>query len=111
MKSKSLFLPLLAFLCLPAVLPTTTTGANIESPAASNFLSGAEGEILAEINLARTQPQQYAAYVEEFKKYYKGQHIVLPGRRPISTFDGVAAVDEAIAFLRAAKPVTALEAS
>lgn len=110
MKSKSLLFPLLAFVCLISFL-SPAASSNDGPPAASNFLSSTESEILAEMNLARTQPQAYAAHLEDFKNYYKGKHLLLPGKRPLSTFDGVEAVDEAIAFLRAAKPLAALEPS
>jgi uncharacterized protein YkwD len=111
MKVRPLLLPLLAFVCLLSVL-SPVASSNDKSSVNTGFLSPAENDLLAEINLARTQPQQYAAYVEEFKKYYQGMRLLLPGRqRAISTFEGVAAVDDAIAFLRAAQPITPLEAA
>lgn len=113
MKSRNLLFPLLAFVCLLSLLSTVASSSAADTPRASTgFLSGAETEILAELNLARTQPQQYAAYLEEFKKYYAGMRLMLPGsKRALTTFEGVRAVDEAITFLRAASPVSALEAS
>lgn len=111
MKTRTLLFPLVALVCLLSLLSTVASSS--DQPSASlGFLSSAESEMLIEMNLARTQPQQYAAYVEEFKKYYQGQRLLLPGsKRAISTFDGVGAVDEAINYLRAAKPVPALEAA
>ena len=113
MKSRTLFFPLLAFACVISLLSSVVGSSSADSPPASGgFLSAAETEILAEMNLARTQPEQYAAHLEEFKKYYEGMRLTLPGsKRALSTFEGVRAVDEAIAFLRAASPVPALEAS
>lgn len=74
-----------------------------------DYLSPLELEILDEMNLARMEPHRYAAFVEEFKTYYNGQKLSLPGRqKAILTFEGVAAVDEAINFLRAAKPLPPL---
>lgn len=111
MKVRSLLLPLLAFVCLVSVL-SPVAGSSDKATVSASFLSAAENEFLAEINLARTQPQQYAAYVEEFKKYYQDKRLLLPGHaRAISTFEGLAAVDDAISYLRAAQPVTPLEAS
>lgn len=105
---RNLVFPLLTFVCAISFL--SAAGRSSDGPSsAPSFLSAAENEILAEMNLARTQPQQYAAYVEEFKKYYKGQRLLLLGRRPIATNEGESAVDEAINFLRAAKPLPALE--
>lgn len=111
MKSRLLLFPLLAFVCLVSSLPPAVSSSAKPSIPTGGVLSTAENEILSEINLARTQPQQYAAYLEDFKKYYQGNRLVLPGKRPLSTFDGVAAVDEAIAYLRAARPAPALEAA
>ena len=75
-----------------------------------SFLSPLEIEIADEMNLARTEPQRYAAFIEEFKKYYQGNQLKLPGRSKATvTFEGVAAVDEAISFLRTAKPLPAME--
>lgn len=111
MTSRRLFLPLLVLLCSLSLISLVPCSSAYHSATTVAFLSSAENEILAEMNLARTQPQQYADYLVEFKKYYQGSRLVIPGRRPISTFDGEAAVDEAISFLRAAQPVSALEAS
>lgn len=74
-----------------------------------DYLSQLELEILDEMNLARVEPQKYAAFVEDFKKYYKGSQLTLPGRtKAIVTFEGIAAVDEAIGYLRAAQPLPPL---
>jgi uncharacterized protein YkwD len=110
MKPRSLISPLVAFVCLLSLLSPVARSSDQPSNPAS-FLSTAENDLLAEINLARTQPQAYAAYLVEFKKYYQGQRLVLPGKRPIVTFDGERAVDEAIEFLRAARPAPAMEAA
>lgn len=113
MKSRSLIFPLLAFACLISLFSPIVGSSSADNPRASTgFLSAAETEILAEMNLARTQPQQYAAYLEEYRKYYQDMRLMIPGsKRALTTFEGVRAVDEAIAFLRAASPVAALEAS
>jgi uncharacterized protein YkwD len=79
-----------------------------ENTAAISFMSQLEKEIVDEMNLARTEPQKYAAFVEEFKKYYDGNRLMIPGRKKaLVTNDGIAAVDEAIGFLRAAQPLPA----
>lgn len=78
--------------------------------AAASFLSQLEREIIDEMNLARTQPQTYAAFIEEFKKYYRGNQLTLPGmKQALVTFEGTAAVDEAVNFLRAARPLPAMK--
>jgi uncharacterized protein YkwD len=73
------------------------------------YLSPLENEIIAEINLARAQPQAYAAYLEETKKYYSGNQIRRPGKPPETVVEGVSALDEAIQFLRAARPLPPLQ--
>jgi uncharacterized protein YkwD len=80
-----------------------------ESNPRLSFLSPLEQDIIDEMNLARMEPQKYAAFVEEFKKYYKGNQLTLPGRqKALVMADGLAAVDEAINFLRAAQPLPAM---
>lgn len=73
------------------------------------FLSPLENEIIAEINLARAQPQAYASYLEELKRYYVGNQIRRPGKPAEATVEGVAALDEAIQFLRVARPLPPLQ--
>ncbi|HYG81088.1 MAG TPA: CAP domain-containing protein [Pyrinomonadaceae bacterium] len=74
----------------------------------AGLLSPLEAEIIDEMNLARAEPQKYAAFVEEYKKYYNGNRLLLPGRQALVTAEGLAAVDEAVNFLRAAKPLPPL---
>ena len=97
-------------------LSSTGAGPVVEvAPKSANkpsaaFLSQLEMEIIDEMNLARSDPKRYAAFVEEFKTYYNGNRLMIPGRaKAISTFDGIPAVDEAINFLRAAEPLPPLE--
>lgn len=70
-----------------------------------------EGEVLAEINLARTRPQEYAAYLEQLKPYFKGKTFQPPGQPATTTQEGTAAFDEAIGALRALKPQTPFSVS
>ncbi|HEY6188529.1 MAG TPA: CAP domain-containing protein [Pyrinomonadaceae bacterium] len=85
-----------------------SVSANITIPKLE-FLSPLESEIVAEINLARAQPQVYASYLEETKKFYSGNQIRRPGRAVEVTVEGLTALDEAIAFLRAAQPLPPLQ--
>ncbi|MDT4969063.1 MAG: hypothetical protein QOJ64_3800 [Acidobacteriota bacterium] len=74
------------------------------------FISQLEQEIIQEMNLARTEPQKYAAFVDEYRKYYDGNRLTVPGRKKaIITNDGIAAVDEAVNFLRAQRPLPAFD--
>lgn len=73
-----------------------------------DYLSPAEQEILAEINRARAEPQTYIAYLEELKKYFKGNQLARPGKQSMTTMEGIAAVDDAITYLRTVKPLPPL---
>ena len=73
------------------------------------FISATEEEILNEINLARTNPQQYATYLEQWRRNYVGNRVQISGRAAFVTIEGSRAVDEAISFLRAAQPLPPLQ--
>jgi uncharacterized protein YkwD len=75
------------------------------------FLSPLEVEVLNEINLARTNPEQYLSFLEGQRPLYHGKRFERPGEIPIITQEGVAALDEAINYLRSAKPVPPLDPS
>lgn len=62
-------------------------------------------EVVSEMSLARTQPKAYAGFLRRLRERYDGDLIREPGRRPTRTFEGLAALEEAIAFLEAAAPV------
>jgi uncharacterized protein YkwD len=65
--------------------------------------------ILAEINLARMRPLQYAERLRRFRAYFRGKVVHEPGRpRDVETVEGVSAVDEAIAFLEQQSPLPPL---
>lgn len=66
-------------------------------------------QILAETNLARTQPAKYAAYLRQMKSRFVGKAYRLPNSAAmVMTSEGVPAVDEAIAFLSQQKPLPPL---
>lgn len=96
----------------PGISQTAQIGgsvaANIPLPALE-FLSPLENEIIAEMNLARTQPKAYAAFLEETKKFYSGNQLRYPGRASEVTVEGLSAVEEAISFLRAQNPLPPLK--
>ncbi len=64
---------------------------------------------MEEMNLARTKPLIYAGYLKEFRNNFEGKFYRLPGMViDIETKEGVAAVDEAIAFLVSQKTLPSL---
>lgn len=95
----------------------TETQAAAVAPAAS--LSPLEKDLVQEINLARTQPKAYAAFLEQLRPNYKGGRGQGPGRTTVTqdgqttliTAEGPKALDEAIAFLRSTPPLPPLEVS
>ncbi len=60
------------------------------------------------INLARTDPAAYAQRLRTHRRLYDGEVFREPGAIPIRTEEGVAAVDEAIAFLERQTPLPPL---
>lgn len=78
---------------------------------ASASLSAFEKGIIDETNLARKNPAAYAAQMQKIRQYYKGNRFELPGQIPILTQEGVKAVDEAINYLKSAKPLPPITAS
>lgn len=96
-------------LWLPVLLVALPTGALSASP--SDDLSAMEREVVAELNLARTQPQAYAKFVAELFPYYRGRRLERPGRIALRTQEGRAAAEEAVRFLRKAKPLKLLRTS
>lgn len=61
-----------------------------------------EQRLLAELNRARSDPAGYAETLKEYRGYYRGQLVAVPGAPVLyQTQEGVAPVDEAIAFLAA----------
>lgn len=67
------------------------------------------GQVLAEINLARSEPSKYVGFLCEYGKLFKGKLYQIPGMDlPRETDEGVAAVDEAIKFLSHQKPLSPL---
>ena len=85
------------------------------------YLSSLEKDVLQEMNLARTQPKAYAAFVEKLRpNYVRGQQqaggghttsVTAGGRTTIVTAEGPKALDEAVAFLRTTAPLPALTVS
>jgi len=73
-------------------------------------LSAAEQDLLNEINQVRTNPQTYATHLEKLKPQFSGKEYKA-GPIAVTTQEGWSAVQEAIAFLRSAKPVGPLSTS
>lgn len=71
-----------------------------------------EQEVLAELNLARQKPQEYAKILEAHRKLYRADNAYsLPDGTLMATQEGVKAVDEAIAYLKKAGAIGPLAMS
>jgi uncharacterized protein YkwD len=81
------------------------------SGGAAFALPAFENELLDEINFARTRPQEYAAFLEQLRPGFKGKTFRLAGGLEVATTEGAAALDEAINFLKSARPLPPLGAS
>ncbi|MCM0082398.1 CAP domain-containing protein [Geomonas sp. Red32] len=66
-------------------------------------------QVVAEINLARTQPRRYAQYLRELRRSYWGKFYRAPGSlATVVTSEGGGAVDEAIGFVERQAPLPPL---
>lgn len=65
--------------------------------------------VLDEINTARQKPQQYIAYLEEYRERFSGSNVKNSDGKTLRTIEGVAVIDEAIAFLKTLAPVEPLQ--
>lgn len=77
----------------------------------SVYLSDLEREVVAELNLARTQPTRYADFLIEYSKLFVGRELRESGEITIMTNEGRSAVNEAIRFLRNQRLLPYLTAS
>lgn len=107
------FAPL--YVCLSAALLALllpAAHARAQNMAASGVAAAAlEREMIAEINFARTRPAEYAALLEGWRAYYSGNEFRQPGKRALTTAEGVGALEEAVRALRATRPLGALDVS
>jgi Cysteine-rich secretory protein family len=100
--------PFLALVIFAALLLNRTSWAEANK-APRCFEDGAA--VVREMNLARQHPDVYAGYLEEVRVHFRGDFLVLPGRTILRSRDGVAAIDEAIRFLRRVRPMAPLAIS
>ena len=64
-----------------------------------------ERAVVEEMSAARVAPRAYVRHLEALRPYFEGTLWRLPGRVPLRTEEGVAALDEAIRFLETVRPV------
>ena len=105
-----------AIIALVATFAAFTTFQSTHSQTNKSSSSGAamtdsERDLLNEINQARANPQLYANYLEKLKPQFSGKQYTPAGKDPLTTEEGWNAVDEAIKFLKALKPLPPLMTS
>jgi uncharacterized protein YkwD len=101
--SSALCLAILSFLSNSSAQPLDSPG--------SETLSTLEKGITHEMNMARENPGKYVTFLEQSKRNYSGKRLQRPGNIILITQEGVSAVNEAIRFLRTAKPLSSLQSS
>lgn len=85
-----------------SVAKTETNSTANQVPATVLKFKSSEMEqaILNEINIARTQPQVYIQYLENYKKQFKGNNVTLSKGLYLETKEGIVPVDETIEVLK-----------
>ncbi|MBU7584543.1 MAG: CAP domain-containing protein [Nostoc sp. TH1S01] len=76
-----------------------------------NYLSLIEQQVISETNKVRQNPQAYISILENYRKKFQDKRVKLSPNSYLITQEGSKAVDEAIAFLKSARPVGALSVS
>lgn len=93
---------------LPLILAANLAArAAMPDPALAHDLA-VDAAVLAELNRARTAPAAFAASLADQRAFYHGTLYVRPGQDIFETEEGVAPVDEAIAFVREERAGNAL---
>ncbi|MUG94764.1 CAP domain-containing protein [Scytonema sp. UIC 10036] len=77
----------------------------------SGYLSTLEQQVIVEMNRVRTNPQAYIPIMESYRQRFQGKKVKLSERVFLLTQEGVTAVDEALDFLRNARPLNPLTIS
>ena len=66
-------------------------------------------DVVAEMNLARTQPRVYAQMLAAWLPYYHGNVLELPGKVALQTQEGARATEEAMQYLQRTQPLPPLK--
>jgi hypothetical protein len=104
MKVRLLLLGLCTIVIVVLFAGSNRTRSQTIQLASGGGLSQVERDLLSEINQARAHPGDYASYLEKLKPLFKGKVYAPSGQEAYTTQEGWSAVEEAMKFLRAAKP-------
>ena len=110
MKARFPLIALVAAFAIFTAFQSTHSQTN-KSSGSGTALTEPERDLLNEINQARANPQLYATHLENLKPQFSGKQYTPAGKDPLTTEEGWNAVDEAIRFLKALKPLPPLVAS
>ncbi|NTW51650.1 MAG: CAP domain-containing protein [Chlorobiaceae bacterium] len=81
----------------------------IDTTRGADYMTRTERQVVIEINMMRSDPARYAQrYLVPLRSYYQGRLIKFPGKIPLSTREGVAALEECIRELKRASPLPCL---
>lgn len=81
---------------------------NVAAPSTAP-LASREQQLLDEINYARANPTLYIKFLEEYRTFYRDKSIYFPDGYSLVSNEGVAALEEAIIFLKTLTPLPPLE--
>ena len=101
---------LFALCCALAALIPINGISRSQTTKATPSLSQSEQDLLNEINQARANPQIYAGYLEKLKPLFNGKQYRTE-TLDVQTQEGWNAVEDAIGFMRTAKPAGPLNTS
>ncbi|MBE9004222.1 CAP domain-containing protein [Fortiea sp. LEGE XX443] len=79
--------------------------------AKANYLSTLEQQVISEMNKVRQNPKAYIPILETYRKRFQGKNVRLSQNSYLITQEGIKAVNEALAFLKSARPVGVLSIS
>ena len=111
MKKQSYLSILLIFNLLTSYIAPYNNDKSPKKEEKPGYLSDMGCEVIAEINLARTEPKVYADFFAAYSRFFVGDELHEPGKTILMTREGKSAVNEAISFLRNQKPLLKLTAS
>lgn len=93
---------------LPAVPTANGVASVMTGPGPVGGEAQLSREVMEEMNHLRVDPLGYVSVLEAYRLQFDGNIVIRPGRINIQTREGVAAVDEAIRFLRRQQPLPPL---
>ena len=111
MKARLVLSVALCFAVLVFVSIKSSPSTHSQTKKNAATLSQDEQALLNEINQARAHPQVYASYLEKLKPLFNGKTYKPDAQDAFDTQEGWNAVEDAIRFMKAAKPLGPLNSS